>query len=157
MKKKNILYTVAALAFSAMALNSCTDLDTMPDNRAVLDTPSKIAGLLTTAYPSTSYILINELMSDNMDYMGEKNSLGDREGDMMFFWEDDKEAGNDSPEHLWMRYNMDVAKANQALDAIESLGGAVNEQLRNSKGEALLLRAYNNFLLCSVHTAFVAI
>lgn len=149
MKKKNILYTVAALAFSAMALNSCTDLDTMPDNRAVLDTPSKIAGLLTTAYPSTSYILINELMSDNMDYMGEKNSLGDREGDMMFFWEDDKEAGNDSPEHLWMRYNMDVAKANQALDAIESLGGAVNKQLKNSKGEALLLRAYNNFLLCN--------
>jgi hypothetical protein len=67
MKKKNILYTVAALTFSALTFNSCADLDTMPDNRTVLDTPSKISGLLTTSYPSVSYMLINELMSDNMD------------------------------------------------------------------------------------------
>jgi hypothetical protein len=149
MKKKNKYYTVVALVFSALTLNSCADLDTMPDNRTVLDTPSKISGLLTTAYPTVSYMLINELMSDNTDYMGDKNSLGDREGDMMFFWQDDRETGNDSPEKLWMNYNKNVAKANQALASIEELGGAVNSVLKGIKGEALLLRAYNNFLLCN--------
>lgn len=149
MKKKNILYTVATLTFSALTFNSCADLDTMPDNRTVLDTPSKISGLLTTSYPSVSYMLINELMSDNMDYMGSNNSLGDREGDMMFFWQDDKETGSDSPESLWIEYNDNVAKANQALVSIEELGGATTPELKNTKGEALLLRAYNNFLLCN--------
>lgn len=148
MKRNKTIYSVAALAFSALVLSSCSDfLDTMPDNRAVMDTPKKISGLLTTAYPSTSYALVNELMSDNTDYMGSKNSLGDREGDMIYFWQDDRETGNDSPERMWSNYYMGIAKANQALQSIEELGGATNAQLSNSKGEALLLRAYNHFLL----------
>lgn len=148
MKFKHIIYTGTVVATMLASLTSCNDfLDKMPDNRTQMDKESKIAGLLTTAYGDASNLLINELMSDNTDYMGPQNSLGDREGDMMFFWEDDKESGNDSPENLWISYNEGVMKANQALASIEELGGATTESLRNSKGEALLLRAYNNFLL----------
>ena len=46
-----------------------------------------------------------------------------------------------------MFYYDGVYKANEALAAIEKQGGAKNEQLSNSKGEALLLRAYNHFIL----------
>ena len=118
MKLKNIIYTVTVVATLLASMTSCSDfLDKMPDNRTQMDTDSKVAGLLTT------------------------------EGDLMYFWKDDKENGNDSPENLWMNLNECVGKANQALASIEELGGATTESLRNSKGEALLLRAYNNFLL----------
>lgn len=148
MKLKNILYTGALLTVSALTLASCSDfLDKMPDNRTTMDSPSKIAGLLTTAYNTSSPQLMNELMSDNMDYMGPTNQYGDREGDEMYFWEDDKDNGNDSPENVWMNLYECVAKANQALESIDELGGATTTELQNSKGEALLLRAYNHFLL----------
>ncbi len=148
MKLKNIIYTGTLLAASVAMQTSCSDfLDTMPDNRTVMDKQSKISGLLTTAYNTTSYVLMNELMSDNMDYMGPQNSLGSREGDLMYFWKEDKENGNDSPESMWINWYECVAKANQALESIDELGGATTQELSNAKGEALLLRAYNNFLL----------
>lgn len=148
MKLKNILYKGALLTVSALTLASCSDfLDKMPDNRTTMDSPSKIAGLLTTAYNTASPQLMNELMSDNSDYMGPTNSLGNREGDEMYFWEEDKENGNDSPERIWINLYECIAKANQALESIEELGGATTSELQNTKGEALLLRAYNHFLL----------
>ena len=148
MKIKNIIYK-SGLMFASMALlASCSDeLDTLPDNRTTLDTPEKVAGLLVTAYPDRTPTLINEWMSDNTDYMGPRNSMGDREGDQMFFWLEDTESGNDSPEHIWMIYYEGIYKANEALNAIQELGGATNASLRNSEGEALLLRAYNHFVL----------
>lgn len=138
---------IVAAGIAVLSACSSNFLDTMPDNRTTLDTGDKIVDLLTSAYPITSNLVNNELMSDNMDYMGPQNTEGDREGDMMYFWQDDKETGNDSPEEMWMNWNKSVAMANQALQSIEELGGATTAQLRNAKGEALLLRAYCNFLL----------
>ena len=40
-----------------------------------------------------------------------------------------------------------IASANAALQAIEDLGGATTPQLQAAKGEALLCRAYNHFML----------
>ena len=124
-------------------------MDTLPDNRTTLDTPKKIAGLLVTAYPDRTPTLFNEWMSDNTDYMGAQNSQGNRGGDQYFFWQEQTEGGNDSPEQVWMFYYEGVYKANEALAAIEEQGGPKSEILRNSKGEALLLRAYNHFVLAN--------
>ena len=135
---------------SVAILASCSDqLDTLPDNRTTLDTPKKIAGLLVTAYPDRTPTLFNEWMSDNTDYMGAQNSQGNRGGDQYFFWQEQTEGGNDSPEQVWMLYYEGVYKANEALAAIEDQGGPKNDILRNSKGEALLLRAYNHFILAN--------
>ncbi len=150
MKIKNIIYKGSLMLASVAVLASCSDrLDTLPDNRTTLDTPKKIAGLLVTAYPDRTPTLFNEWMSDNTDYMGPQNSMGDRGGDQYFFWKEHTEGGNDSPEQVWMLYYEGVYKANEALAAIEEMGGANNESLRNSKGEALLLRAYNHFILAN--------
>lgn len=139
---------ICALAASLTALTACDDyLDEMPDNRTTLDTGDKVVDLLTTAYPATSNLIVNEFMSDNTDYLGDASPYGDRQMDNWFFWRDDIELSNDSPERQYLAYYNNVAKANQALEAIDQMGGATTQQLRNARGEALLLRAYNHFLL----------
>ena len=150
MKIKNIIYKGSLMLASVAILASCSDqLDTLPDNRTTLDTPKKIAGLLVTAYPDRTPTLFNEWMSDNTDYMGAQNSQGNRGGDQYFFWQEQTEGGNDSPEMVWMLYYEGVYKANEALAAIDEQGGPKNDILRNSKGEALLIRAYNHFILAN--------
>ena len=150
MKIKNIIYKGSMMLASVAILASCADqLDTLPDNRTTLDTPKKIAGLLVTAYPDRTPTLFNEWMSDNTDYMGAQNSQGNRGGDQYFFWQEQTEGGNDSPEQVWMLYYGGIYKANEALAAIENQGGPKNDILRNSKGEALVLRAYNHFVLAN--------
>ena len=150
MKIKNIIYKGSLMLASVAILASCSDqLDTLPDNRTTLDTPKKIAGLLVTAYPDRTPTLFNEWMSDNTDYMGAQNSQGNRGGDQYFFWQEQTEDGNDSPEQVWMLYYEGVYKANEALAAIEEQGGPKNDILRNSKGEALLIRAYDHFILAN--------
>lgn len=150
MKIKNIIYKGSLMLASVAILASCADqLDTLPDNRTTLDTPKKIAGLLVTAYPDRTPTLFNEWMSDNTDYMGAQNSQGNRGGDQYFFWQEQTEGGNDSPEQVWMLYYEGVYKANEALAAIEEQGGPKNDILRNSKGEALLIRAYDHFILAN--------
>ena len=150
MKIKNIIYKGSMMLASVVILASCADqLDTLPDNRTTLDTPKKIAGLLVTAYPDRTPTLFNEWMSDNTDYMGAQNSQGNRGGDQYFFWQEQTEGGNDSPEMVWMLYYEGVYKANEALAAIEEQGGPKNDILRNSKGEALLIRAYDHFILAN--------
>ena len=150
MKIKNIIYKGSLMLASVAILASCSDqLDTLPDNRTTLDTPKKIAGLLVTAYPDRTPTLFNEWMSDNTDYMGAQNSQGNRGGDQYFFWQEQTEGGNDSPEQVWMLYYEGVYKANEVLAAIEDQGGPKNDILRNSKGEALLIRAYDHFILAN--------
>ena len=150
MKIKNIIYKGSLMLASVAILASCSDqLDTLPDNRTTLDTPKKIAGLLVTAYTDRTPTLFNEWMSDNTDYMGAQNSQGNRGGDQYFFWQEQTEGGNDSPEMVWMLYYEGVYKANEALAAIEDQGGPKNDILRNSKGEALLIRAYDHFILAN--------
>lgn len=150
MKIKNIIYKGSLMLASVAILASCSDqLDTLPDNRTTLDTPKKIAGLLVTAYPDRTPTLFNEWMSDNTDYMGAQNNQGNRGGDQYFFWQEQTEGGNDSPEQVWMFYYEGVYKANEALAAIEDQGGPKNDILRNSKGEALLIRAYDHFILAN--------
>lgn len=148
MKIMKITYSVLALTLSALSLSSCNDyLDTMPDNRTTIDTESKVANLLVTAYPDRSNMLINETMSDNADYYGDKNPNGDRFGDQVYFWQDVTEADNEAPLGLWQSCYDAIANANQALASIEELGGEATASLRTSKAEALLCRAYAHFLL----------
>lgn len=140
--------TAAVLGIAAISLTSCSDsLDTMPDDRTTLDTEEKVADLLVSAYPSTSYRLVNEFMSDNTDSYGSSNPYGSRFTDQVYAWEDVTETDNESSEMLWMQYYLAIANANQALKGIEDLGGATTEKLQQDKAEALLCRAFAHFIL----------
>ena len=57
-----------------LGLVSCDKfLDTMPDNRAEVNSKEKIRALLASGYPANTYLTFNEYMSDNVDNMGDDN------------------------------------------------------------------------------------
>ena len=146
MKKKNILY--AMMAFAVLSMTSCDDfLDTNPDSRTEIDSELKAEKILVEAYPHTAYIQINELMSDNHDMFMEDNPYTTRYYDQVWTWDDITETNNESPHYIWQRSYQAIANANIALQAIEEM--PTSTEMQEAKGEALLCRAYNHFVLAN--------
>lgn len=123
-------------------------LDVLPDNRTELDTNEKISKVLVSAYPTSLCILPAELSSDNVDDYGASNPNTTRLYDELFYWKDATEVDTDSPNSLWEACYKGIASANEALNAIKKEGGPVS--LNPSKGEALVVRAYNHFVLVNM-------
>ncbi|MDO4163958.1 MAG: RagB/SusD family nutrient uptake outer membrane protein [Bacteroides sp.] len=148
--KRNKIYTTFACA-ALLTLGACDDyLDTMPDNRATIDTEEKVTALLVSAYPDHDYNLLTEACSDNVDDMGLSNPRSTRFIEQVYYWEDVTESDNESPEQFWQASYNAIAVANQALQSIEEMGGATTTTLQQAQAEALLCRAYNHFMLVNV-------
>lgn len=61
----------------AVLLASCDKfLDVLPDNRAEIDSEQKIQSLLTSAYPDHDYIMVTEMLCDNVDKFNNTNVSG---------------------------------------------------------------------------------
>ncbi|MDR1171283.1 MAG: RagB/SusD family nutrient uptake outer membrane protein, partial [Bacteroidales bacterium] len=139
MKKHIILFLAAAV------LCSCDSyLDVAPDNRAEVDNSEKIAALLVSAYPTNTFCYLTEISSDNADRMERFRTYDDRMQEQFFSWKDITEVDTDSPQGIWETCYKAIASANQALQAIETIGNA-DGSLNPQKGEALLCRAYGHF------------
>lgn len=139
-----------SLAFAPSLLTSCDDyLDKLPDNRIEATTEDNIKGLIVSAYPDTHYAAIAELMSDNTD-----ENTGSNYSDYGLLqteaseWKDVTYENYDSPFMLWNSCYHAIACANEALEAMDKLGNP--ENLRASRGEALLCRAYNHWVLVNI-------
>ena len=144
---KTYIYTL--LLFGGATLSSCDKfLDEMPDNRAEIDSEYKIEKLLVSAYPEKAYIMLAEMSSDNVDDYGENNPNTNRFVDEVYHWQDGTEADNESAEGVWEASYKAIASANHALKAIE--GMSTTTGLREARGEALLCRAYNHFVLVNM-------
>lgn len=130
-----------------IAFSSCDSfLDTLPDDRAEVDNTEKITNLLTSAYPTVSNAVINEVMSDNVTDNGKQyptNLLKEQ----VYRFQDITDESNDSPRHIWNRFYEAVATANQAIAAIEEAGSP--ETLQAQLAEAKLCRAYSMFQLAT--------
>lgn len=152
--KKIIFHLLSAVVAAAAVapLCSCNDyLDASPDNRIDINTTGKIKALLTTAYPSASFVRICELASDNTDDLnGSLNGNYDRFSEQCYRWQPVTEEDNESPVMVWQSYYEAIAHANQALKSIDELGGATTDELKALKGEALLCRAYCHFILTNI-------
>lgn len=143
--KKYMKY-VSALALVTVALTGCDDyLDTMPDNRATLDTEDKIKAMLTSSYVENDYVLVAELSSDNTDNIGDNIPYTNRFYDQTYSWTDETESNNESLERFWSGAYIAIASANEALAAIET--AAPSATIDECRGEALISRAYNHFML----------
>jgi starch-binding outer membrane protein, SusD/RagB family len=144
-------YIACAFA-SALLLTSCNDfLDKMPDNRTEVDSENKVISLLVSAYPTVEYQLLGEFMSDNVDDYGSGNPYYDQFIEEVYNWEDVTQTNNEDPESFWQACYSAICSANMALDAIKELGGPdVSTNLKECKGEALLCRAYNHFMLANI-------
>lgn len=148
MKTNKILL---ALSAGVLIFASCDKfLDVNPDNRAIVDTEEKIIRLLVSAYSNNDYYEIAELMSDNVDDMGSSNPYTSRFVEQVYYWEDVTEEDNGDPESIWSGAYNAIANANEALNAIEAIGGPTTASLRQAKAEALLCRAYNHFILVNI-------
>lgn len=145
--KHYILYITALC--SVFIWTSCDGfLDTMPDNRAEIDTESKVTSLLVSAYPSKSDFVMTEMSTDNAMDNGSRFTYEAIEHEEAYLWKDITVTANDSPKSLWDACYSAIAAANQALDAIDKMGNTAN--LQAQRGEALLCRAYGHFALANV-------
>lgn len=143
--QKNI-FKITTIIFLFLII-SCDDyLSELPDNRAEIDSPEKISGLLTGAYSEGNYQLMAEIMSDNATSRSNIRSyINVFLGEQMFTWETSFADDQDSPTFFWSNTYEAIAQANQALASIEDLKGEFN--LDGQRGEALLTRAYAHFML----------
>lgn len=144
---KYILLLMASASFVA-----CDDyLDKMPDNRTELDTDSKITDMLVSAYPATNYAAICEFTSDNTDEIaGISYTAYTKLQEQLSEWQDVTYEEEDSPYALWNDSYHAIASANMVLEAIEEQGNPAS--LDAERGEALMCRAYNHFILTNVFT-----
>lgn len=142
------------MALPVLALSSCSDsfLDKLPDNRAEIDTEDKVISLIASAYPDHDFNMVTEMMSDNVDDMGEDKIYTERFVEELYYWKDVTETNNESPENFWQASYGAISCANQALDAIEKIAGekGMTAKLQTAKAEALISRAYNHFMLLNV-------
>ena len=92
------------LCAALTGLVSCNDrfLDTMPDNRAEIDTPEKVKAMLVAAYANRHYAQSAEMYSDNMDDNAKvvNTATPGRYYEQIWNWEDITETANDSPDPL---------------------------------------------------------
>lgn len=154
MKSKHISF-YAAVLLSGLLATACNDfLDEVPDNRTVITTKEAAAELLVSAYPNANCVFFTESMSDNVTDRG--NTLDpyvqadwNRANRQAFWWEDIDMTYQDSPSYFWMSSYEAIAAANHALEAIAEME-AKGEDVSAQKGEALVCRAYNHFMLVNV-------
>jgi hypothetical protein len=145
MKNNKILITLLGIAF---IFSSCDKfLDKMPDNRAEVDSESKITSLLVSAYATHNPAILMEFGTDNVMDNGSEytNTVSQQE---IYMWQPVTNEGNDDPRAVWQNYYKAIAAANQALQAIETMGNPAN--LAPQKSEALLCRAFSMFQLANI-------
>src|SRR5690606_7994675 len=149
MKKKLLYILTPILAFWS---TSCNDfLDEVPDDRVDLDSEIKMNQLLLGSYPSNSPVVMAEYLSDNVDHKtGVVLTSHYRNQDEAYAWADiQDETGNDSPKDFWGAAYTSIAAANQVLKSIEEQGN--DPKFNPLKAEALMMRAYNHFLLVNFY------
>ncbi len=153
MKNKNIFVT--GLIGISIGLASCSDfLDEMPDSRTEV-VESNAGYLLVSAYPQGLPCEIYEMYSDNTDAYPNRYSAYDRLQEDLYKWEDTSQNDTDSPAALWESCYLSISAANQVLDLIAKMDDP--SSMDAQKGEALVCRAYNHFLLattfCKAYTS----
>lgn len=143
------LTTICMFALGTLSLSTSCDsyLDTLPDDRANLNSLDKIQSLLTTGLSNKLPCMLMYMSSDNVTDNGKAYNYTPAMQDMYCF-KDDNRRGNDDPALLWNSTYAAVGTANQALKALEDKTGKQADALR---AEALLERAYGVF---SISNAF---
>ncbi|MBC9934748.1 RagB/SusD family nutrient uptake outer membrane protein [Chitinophaga qingshengii] len=144
--KRNLVY-ISALAIITVAPGCKKYLEQLPDQRTEVNSPAKVAELLTSAYPRANYIPFLEAMSDNANDKGTNNNS--RYNRQPWFWEVSSDRDQDTPDYYWQKAYAAIAAANQALMVIENAED--QSAYRASKGEALLARAYAHFMLVTIY------
>lgn len=146
-KEKQFLLTI--LLVGSVLLSSCDSyLDEAPDNRQELKTVEDLSELLVSAYSEGTYNFI-EWKTDNCVAIlanTQKKWLTENFTFVPVVSEEDQ----DTPTYLWNKNYNAIAHSNQVLSSINDVKSEDNGKKAAIKGEALLTRAYNHFILANV-------
>ncbi|WP_421920943.1 RagB/SusD family nutrient uptake outer membrane protein [Marinifilum sp.] len=136
------------ILLSAFHLFSCDSfLDENPDDRQELKTVEDASMLIANSYNQGTYLFV-EWMTDNVVAIP-----GNLQRDHMteaFTWAPmDSYESQESPTFFWENAYYAIAHCNEALAVIDKLNG--DDDLRSAiRGEALISRAYNHFILLNI-------
>ncbi len=164
------IYRKLILATAVLTFVSCQDkLDEVPDNRTEIDSPEKVASLLTSAYPvSTPAVMLelsgDNLVDDNVVVPATHNAPYEDFHAEAYKWldiENYSQGADDTPYATWEAYYVGVSTVNHAIAAMKEMYPGIEsmttEEIANhcsdiaaSWGEAHVLRAYLHFTLVSV-------
>ena len=148
MMKATYIIAATAIFLAGIAASCDSYLDTMPDQRAELNSVSKVKDLLVSAYPTVYPWILYEMGTDNIGYNGDSYSTPRYYiATSSYQWKDNGDTGFDTPQQVWDACYIAIASANQALQAIKELG--TPSDALPYKGEALMCRAYGHFILAN--------
>lgn len=143
LNKKHLLYFGLPFIFVTQGCDKY--LDQEPDNRTQINSVSKVAQLVATAYPQSDYYTFTEAASDNAEDKGVGVGSTDDVSTLPYFWKDVVGSGTGTSTSYWNGCYAGIAAANQALEAIEQ--NNFGKDVLPYKGEALVARAYAHFML----------
>ncbi len=145
---KLVKYIICSTLLGAI-ITGCADkfLDVQPDNRLQIDSYEKAAELLVYAANAGSYVFL-EQMTDNVAYIAENSHAAGLDNEL-FNWDETLNEHQDTPSYYWNSGYSAIAQANATLNYIDELEGDT-KHLNHIKGEALLFRAYNHFMLVNI-------
>ena len=137
------------MLLTVLAVSSCDSyLDEVPDNRQDIKTLENIQEILVTAYAEGSYNFI-EWMSDNVTAIPDNTQVAWLTENYQFEPVVSSEQ-QDTPTNFWSESYYAIAHANQALEAIDLVEDTDTNYKNALRGEALITRAYNHFMLVNI-------
>ncbi len=144
MKKNLIILTIGLISFFG-----CDDyLDEVPDNRQTVTTLEDVSELLVSAYSEGTYNFL-EWKTDNVTAIYDNDQLDWMTENYQFVPVVSYEE-QDTPSYFWENSYQAIAHANQALVGLEDIKGGDDSYRKALRGEALMARAYNHFMLANV-------
>jgi starch-binding outer membrane protein, SusD/RagB family len=142
--KKNLIIIIAIIT-----LSGCDSyLEEVPDNRQTVKSLKDVSQLLVSAYSDAIYSFV-EWKSDNATAIPENQQIPWMTENYQFKPVVSDE-NQDTPSNLWNSNYQAIAHSNQALQGLEDVkDGDINFR-KALRGEALITRAYNHFMLANV-------
>ncbi len=143
---KNIKIIIFAVSLSFFGCDKY--LDESPDDRQEINTLENVAELLVSAYSEGSYNFI-EWKTDNAIAIPLNNQYAFLTENFQFVPVISSEV-QDTPTYFWSETYKAIAHSNQALAELDYVENTDTEYYNAIKGEALITRAYNHFMLANI-------
>lgn len=136
---------------ASILFTSCNKyLDTAPDNRTEINSVTKVAQLIASAYPQASYAA---MLNSRVDYVTDKGVGQETNSNIYpFFWRDVPDQSQDTPEYFWSKCYASIAEVNHAIKAAEQLNE--KDEVAPYIGEGLVVRSFSHFMLVSLYSKF---
>ncbi|WP_271783993.1 RagB/SusD family nutrient uptake outer membrane protein [Aquimarina algiphila] len=159
MKNYKLKSYILILFITTIVVSSCDNyLEESPDDRLELNSVEKAAKVVADSYSQGSYAF-TDMYTDLAGSLGvpDANGIVANSGGntirlkdlQIYTWDDVTAINQDTPNYFWNNTYEAIAHSNEVLAVIDNLEG--DEKQKNAvKGEALISRAYNHFMLVNL-------